>query len=988
MFRHHLTYHASATIVRISVLILCILIRTTSFSQELMGDTNLSSISSRLRLFGERIPQEKVFVHMDNTCYFLGDTIWFAAYTRQTNTDKPSKISRVLYAELWNHDGYLVERKLIEMKEGRGHGCFALSDSLYGGFYELRAYTRWQLNWGITEKSHTTYAEDWFYNKAMAKEFYRDYDKLYSRVFPVYDKPQTPGEFHHDMTMRPKRRYFRNAGEEPSLQLSFFPEGGNLVVGVPCRVAFEAATSEGEALEGTLQLPKKGKIETLKDTQGQDVQSVAAVSRGRGMFTLTPQVGEEYAFTFTATDGRTVSAKLPQAETDGVALSVVRQGDEWVITVAAQGVAAQKTLGLTIMHEGMVERFEEIKEKSLEIKDLPAGVHQATVFDADGRVWADRLFFVAKPELREPTLTISGLREQYEPFEQIGLDINGKSGEAHLSLAIRDAFKQDYTYDCGNILTEMLLSSEIKGFVPQPDYFFEKDDEEHRRALDLLMMTQGWRRFNWREMAVKGAWEITQPAENPTQVLRGTVYNYEPTGWQDDVNPPVSDVPNDIKHFDKGFLLGEKFLYVPTPYSMEHFLTSKEIEHDKTRKAIMQATLGDSLSPYLNYIGLRQGEVIETIIAQTYAAEHFSPAGSYRMNHKMAASRFTKKNSNLQHDVLVHAEFAQPGSKPVQGDVTTVNGHFKIQAPYFKEACLLYLAASDTTRWKKEKTLHSWIDMDEQAEAEYYVRSESFYPRFTKPYHYAQTHYRSVPEKDSLRLQFHSKLFETDMQAIQVRARHGGLRRFDASKPAYVVDAYQAFNDICDAGLSAAWYGGRIHFINGIARCYLGDMNTYNAYLLQPRYDDRNVSYSFSNYQIDRYNLLSNLDKVKIYTDFCPRYDDNTRITEDNVENAVVNLQLLPDEGQRTTYRDRRYVLQGFSIAEDFYHPDYQRNPPTEGQKDYRRTLYWEPDLKLDASGRAHVTFYNNSQTTQIIIEVNGQASDGTLLYVKDEVVR
>ena len=443
-------------------IICCLMCSTLVYSQPMTEDsTSLLSLVNRLRLFGERIPQEKVFVHMDNTCYFLGDTIWFSVYTRQTNTDKPSKISRVLYAELWNHDGYLVERKLVDMQAGRGDGNFVLNDTLYGGFYELRAYTRWQLNWGVTEKAHTTYAENWFYNKAMAKEFYRDYDKLYSRVFPVYDKPQEAGEFHHDMTMRPKRRYFKDAGEAPALQLSLFPEGGNLVAGVPCRVAFEAATSEGEALEGTLQ------------------NTIAAVSRGRGVFTLTPQAGEEYAFTFTTTDGRTVTAKLPQAEMDGVALTVQRKGDDWVFTIMPQGAASTKPLGLTVMHEGKMMLYKEIEKgkwtvESISHSDLPAGVNQLTVFDAEGRVWADRLFFVTKPELLEPTLTVSGLKEQYEPFEQIGLDINGKSGDTRLSLAIRDAVHQDYTFDSSNIMTEMLLSSEIKGFVPQPDYFFEK----------------------------------------------------------------------------------------------------------------------------------------------------------------------------------------------------------------------------------------------------------------------------------------------------------------------------------------------------------------------------------------------------------------------------------------------------------------------------------------------------------------------------------
>ena len=107
--------------------------------------TTLEGWADRLARFGKGIPQEKVYVHMDNTCYFLGDTLWFAAYTRRTDTDVPSDISHVLYAELFDQDGYLVERQLIEMQGGHGYGNFALPDTLYAGYYELRAYTRWQL---------------------------------------------------------------------------------------------------------------------------------------------------------------------------------------------------------------------------------------------------------------------------------------------------------------------------------------------------------------------------------------------------------------------------------------------------------------------------------------------------------------------------------------------------------------------------------------------------------------------------------------------------------------------------------------------------------------------------------------------------------------------------------------------------------------------------------------------------------------------------
>ncbi len=207
----------------------------------------------RLAAFGKTIPQEKVYVHMDNTCYFQGDTIWFAAYTRQTTDDRPSRVSGVLYVELLNNDGYLVERKLIEMHEGRGNGFFALNKQIqYSGFYELRAYTRWQLNWGQYVHKHCQDMEPYFYNKGLERAFYTDYEKLYSRVFPVYDEPLDSGDYTHKMTLRVLRRTFKNDPDAPQPTLALFPEGGNLVAGVPNRVAFEAVMSDGQWLKGSL----------------------------------------------------------------------------------------------------------------------------------------------------------------------------------------------------------------------------------------------------------------------------------------------------------------------------------------------------------------------------------------------------------------------------------------------------------------------------------------------------------------------------------------------------------------------------------------------------------------------------------------------------------------------------------------------------------------------------------------------------------------
>ena len=128
-----------------------------------------------------------------------------------TQSDKRTltELSKILYVELLTPDGYVVERQQLEMPDGMANGMFVLEDSLYAGYYELRAYTRWMLNFGQREHPHRTWVEDMFYNRQMAHDFFRDYDKLYSRVFPVYDKPEEEGRYPKDMTVRPLRRYYK-----------------------------------------------------------------------------------------------------------------------------------------------------------------------------------------------------------------------------------------------------------------------------------------------------------------------------------------------------------------------------------------------------------------------------------------------------------------------------------------------------------------------------------------------------------------------------------------------------------------------------------------------------------------------------------------------------------------------------------------------------------------------------------------------------------
>ena len=958
---------------------------------------SLQPYIERLTAFGRTIPQEKVYVHMDNTCYFQGDTIWFAAYTRQTTDDRPSRVSGVLYVELLNQDGYLVERKLIEMHEGRGNGFFALNNQIqYSGFYELRAYTRWQLNWGTYEMEDKKMVYRTALERVQQKIQNFHYEKLYSRVFPVYDKPSTPGDFSHVITERSLRRYYSKDvnAEFRKPTLTLFPEGGNLVAGIPNRVAFEAVTVDGEWLEGTATHPSSTEGEVIK-----------TVNRGRGVFTIVPERGMEREVTFTTEDGQTVKARLPKPEERGVTLSVTENGKELKIQATANDSALASHLGMTIMHEGRVEEFLTFRDSVLTFDFVPAiyrpGVHQVTVFDDEGRVWADRLFFSRGKETFQPNITIKADKEQYDPQQPIILDVKGNAGDAAVSLAVRDKANQDYLFDNASILTEMLLSSEIRGFVPDPGWFFEADDSLHRAALDLLMMTQGWRRFNWRDMAVRGEWDLTQPDEQ-TPILRGQVDKY----------------------------------WYPDPYDTEDF------EEEDDRAAAMRQEYGDIFDPQNSgEIGHSQQAMKQNMMSLQSADKH-QRTTQERFSPRYGLERTIRKRDGKYKELRVHAELVSPdGKEALVGEMETFGSKFRIQLPAFYGKAIFFIGAADTTKWK-EGMRYTWVQQKQDDEdrpagfrnglrfyvddPEYIVRLRFHYPRNVDPYNFYQKHLSASP--DTLELTPHLLADGTRvMGEVSVHARHGGLRRHDDSQPVLVVDAYEAFNRIIDDYYTCGDYAARDPIgKNGamtrqaqrvrnlselesyMTGSYLGStgiwghVSEYNPVrygpgptrraiidkyqkipldsLYAPKYLSSAV-YEMSPGEMWEFDNLKKLDRFYIYTDFAPRLYGDKRYSGGNAPERIIAVYPYFDGRQRPEYRDRRYVLEGFARPAEFYSPNYSRYKLPEGQKDYRRTLYWNPNLQLDSDGRARVTLYNNSRTTQIEVEAAGQAADGTLLW-------
>ena len=944
-----------------------IFVFSIALAQTTSAPTTLEGWAERLGTFGKSIPQEQVFVHMDNTCYFLGDTIYYKAYVRRSDTGAPSRLSGVLYAELLNQDGYLVERQQLELQNGQVHGSFVLQDTLYGGYYELRAYTRWQLNWGITEHPHNKVSEQWFFNKRMAREYYLDYEKLYSRVFPVFDKPKEPGDFFHEMTLRPLRRQSKIDETSPKPKLQLFPEGGNLVAGVPNRVAFEATSNEGLHLDGKV---------TVTEGQSNVVAEANVEQRGRGSFVFTPQTGKGYTVTYTGKKG-TVKETLPSPDKDGVAVQVMTdEAGKKKVEIQKAGSAASEELGMTVMHDGVMLDFQTVPEGlsatlALDDSKLKTGVCQVTIYNNVGRVYADRLFFCRKSDFTPSNLRFNGVSgNPIEPFAPVSLAVEGGKPGATVSVSVCDATHSEYLYDNGNILTEMLLASEIRGFVENPGYFFEKDDEEHNRALDLLLMIQGWRRYDWHTMTTPGAFVLNHKPEQ-TPLFVGEVNKYmagEQESLYADNYQSVSAVENAT---DAVSLTGEQEV--------------ASNEDNDTR----EATDGGSVTEARTLTETTGPEV-------TTARDELA--------------RYSQTDRELKRELLVHASFNKPGADQVVGGEMMTEGHsFTIPTPRFYEGCIFNLAASDSTKWKGKT--HAWKEPstdrnDKLNYPEFYVRLRPYFPRFVKPYDWYQCHLAEAPKGSVIAPDWvmdGSRLLDE----VTIGIKRARLGRFDPTKPAYVIDAYAAFNETCDAGFCPGVYYGYNRFARDISRTFIGDMNLSRDYVLELRIDGKKESnksagevertyiggavgggmpgetFNISAATKDKYNLLKNLGQVYIYTDYSPRREGNSLYDGEDIPVVTVDIHLIDEVGtQRATSRDRRYILPGYSAPEEFYQPDYS-NKPLPTVKDYRRTLYWNPDLKLDDAGKAEFRFFGNGKQTHLSVRAEGLANDGTLLTGK-----
>jgi hypothetical protein len=516
-------------------------------------DDPIDKLVSTLQKWTDSIPQERVYLHMDKPYYAVGDTIWFKGYITIGSRHQLSKLSGALYVDLINEKDSVVKDLKLPITSGMVVGDFILGDDYKQGSYRIRAYTQWMRNAGEDYfYDHTFTVGDLISHNIIAKADYQYKDINSRQVLTATlnytddeGKPITAKNINYEIYIDKKKVWTGNAktdaqgnipvsiANDAHLDLSgayihttqagrdkypiimdfpikaalsqsdvqFFPESGSLVNGIASRVAFKAVGVDG------LGIPITGKIVDETDTE---VARLETLHAGMGSFSLKPQAGKTYTAKITFADGTTKTTALPKAIDDGYVLSVYQpNNDSVLIRIKATLVRAQN-LSFIVHTNGEVIFSSPIKITNattsvwLSKQSFPTGIAQFILFNSKVEPLNERLAFIKSNDQMQ--LTLKTAKTSYKSKEPIQVELEAKDGKGipttgNFSVAVIDESKVPFDeINESTIFTNLLLTSDLKGYVEKPNYYFTTETDEVNRALDNLMLTQGYRRFSWKDL--------------------------------------------------------------------------------------------------------------------------------------------------------------------------------------------------------------------------------------------------------------------------------------------------------------------------------------------------------------------------------------------------------------------------------------------------------------------------------------------------------
>lgn len=536
--------------------LLLAIICSLSLTAFVIADDPFAALLKKLEEFTKNYPQEKVHLHLDKPFYAIGDDIWFKAYVLDVKTSAPTTHSKILYVELFDEKDSLKRQLKLPMQSGITWGDIKLPDTLSEGNYRLRAYTQLMRNAGpdfffdktlkignswankVFVKTDYSYSQEGTNEKVNSTIHFSDKEgkpyvnaevnyvvDLSARTitkgkaitnangeinFPIVNTQPSiykSGKITATLTLPDKQKITKIIPlrtTSTAVDVQFFPESGNLLVGLPIKVAFKAinAQGKGEDIKGI-----------ILDNEGSEVTNFESSYLGMGSFYLNPLANKTYQAKVKFRNGAEKTFNLPKAENTGYVLSINNNDTTKVVTkvLITDDLVGKGELNLLAQQNGNVffsikiPTAKNLAMVSLPKAELPSGIVTLTLFNSENVPVAERLIFVDNA-LDKIKVNVTNLNQTYSKRGLMNLDLIGtndnKPIKGSYSIAVTNAsiVEPDLENET-NIYTSLLLKSEIKGYIEKPNHYFMANDLKTRIELDHLLLTQGWRKINWKAIA-------------------------------------------------------------------------------------------------------------------------------------------------------------------------------------------------------------------------------------------------------------------------------------------------------------------------------------------------------------------------------------------------------------------------------------------------------------------------------------------------------
>lgn len=515
---------------------------------------------SILNKLDKEYPQEKLYIHFDKEAYYPGETIWFKAYLFAGND--LSLISKTLYSELIDEKGKVLQRKTAPLFGSTGASAFDIPAQIQAQQLYVRAYTKWMLNFD------TAY--------------------LFVKRFPLMSRKTNPSKI-------------TSSAEQIILQ--FFPEGGDLVEGLTSKVAFKANDSKGRPVSI---------LAFIIDHTGKKLSTINSVHDGMGQFNFLPAIGETYKAIWRDAGGFQHETSLPTAKTHGIVINATNLGQKILFSIhRSSDTISQFNKIYIIAHtqQQLLYRATADLNKGpllnavIPILTIPAGIIQITVFDAMQRPIAERLLFANQQDYYFIT-DLNGVEVNMGKRKKNVLQVDvPDSLQCNLSVSVTDADLNPASSNSDNIFSHILLTGDIKGYVHNPAYYFSSDADSVSSHLDLVMLTNGWRRFNWNEV-LQARYPVIKFKADNYLAIEGNVYGIPKTSLAHKELTGILEMKNKNKEFLNTEIRPDGSFTIPGMIFYDTARVFYQFNNDKNKTLTSQATfeVKNNLLPFRSFI--------------------------------------------------------------------------------------------------------------------------------------------------------------------------------------------------------------------------------------------------------------------------------------------------------------------------------------------------------------------------------------------------